>query len=286
MEYVQKGKYINFNGENIKSENFSLQITNRGFKYGDGIFETIRTANKEPLFFKEHLTRLFYGMNLLKFDFENEIFGNKLYKSIILLLDANKHFSGARIRLTVFRNGEGLYTSETNDFSFLIESKELETNDFKLNKKGIKIDIFKDIRLRYSEFSSIKTLNSLPYILAGNYKIKNKLDDCLLLNSTNVIVEAISSNLFLVKGNSIITPSLNEGGINGITKNIIIDIALSKRFTLIEDAQLRETDLLNADEVFLTNSISGITWVAAYKNKRYFNKTAKLLMAELNSFAG
>ena len=283
MEHIQKGKYINYNGDNIRSENFSIPVYNRGFKYGDGIFETIRTANKEPLFFKEHLTRLFFGMNLLKFDFDSHKSETKIYNSIKLLLDANKHFSGARIRITVFRDGKGLYTPETNEFNFLVESNELETNEFKLNKKGLKIDIFKDIRLRYSEFSSIKTLNSLPYILAGNYKNKNKLDDCLLLNSTNVIVEAISSNLFVVKGNSIITPSLSEGGINGITKNIIIDIALSKKYTLIEDAQLRETDLLNADEIFLTNSISGITWVAAYKNKRYFNKTAKKLLLELNS---
>ncbi len=284
MQYSLKGQFINFNGNNFKQNTFALSYNNRAFKYGDGIFETIRTANKKPLFANEHFTRLFYGMKLLKFDFDSEILKITLNKSIMLLLDANKHFAGARIRLTIYRDAEGLYTPQTNKFNYLIETQELETNKFKLNKKGYKIGVFKDIKLRYSEFSSIKTLNSLPYILAGIYKKENKLDDCLLTNSLNMIVEGISSNLFLVKDKTIITPALNEGGIHGITKNIIIDIALANKFSLIEDAEIRETDLLNADEVFLTNSISGITWVGAYKNKRYFNKTAKLLIADLNAF--
>ena len=283
MQYSLKGKFINYNGDNFKQETFSLSYNNRAFKYGDGVFETIRTANKKPLFLNEHFTRLFYGMKLLKFDFDSDILKIELEKSILLLLNANKHFAASRIRITIFRDGEGLYTPQTNKFNYLIESQELETNEFTLNKKGYKIDIFKDVKLRYSEFSSIKTLNSLPYILAGIYKNENKLDDCLLVNSLNTIVEAISSNLFLVKDKTIITPGLNEGGINGITKNVIIDIALANKFSLIEDADVRETDLLNADEVFLTNSISGITWVGAYKNKRYFNKTAKLLLKDLNA---
>jgi len=283
MQYSLKGKFINYNGDNFKQETFSLSYNNRAFKYGDGVFETIRTANKKPLFLNEHFTRLFYGMKLLKFDFDSDILKIELEKSILLLLNANKHFAASRIRITIFRDREGLYTPQTNKFNYLIESQELETNEFTLNKKGYKIDIFKDVKLRYSEFSSIKTLNSLPYILAGIYKNENKLDDCLLVNSLNTIVEAISSNLFLVKDKTIITPGLNEGGINGITKNVIIDIALANKFSLIEDADVRETDLLNADEVFLTNSISGITWVGAYKNKRYFNKTAKLLVKDLNA---
>jgi len=283
MEHILKGQFVNFNGDNLRQETFSISHNNRAFKYGDGLFETIRTVNKKPLFIGEHFTRLFYGMKLLKFDFDSDKLKIELSKSIKLLLDANKHFSGARIRITIFRNGEGLYTPETNKFSYLIETKELGTNEFTLNKKGFKIDVFKDIKLRHTEFSSIKTINSLPYILAGNYKNENKLDDCLLINSSNLVVEAISSNLFLVKDNSIITPGLNEGGIHGITKNIIIDISLANKFSLIEDAEIRERDLLNADEIFLTNSISGINWVAAYKNKRYFNKTSKLLIKELNA---
>ena len=283
MQYSLKGKFINYNGDNFKQETFSLPYSNRAFKYGDGIFETIRTANKNILFANEHYTRLFYGMKLLKFDFDSELLKTELTKAIMLLLNANKHFAGTRLRITIFRDGEGLYTPQTNKFNYLIESQELETNEFTLNKKGYKIDIFKDVKLRYSEFSLIKTLNSLPYILAGVYKNENKLDDCLLINSLNTIVEGISSNLFLVKDKTIITPALNEGGIQGITKNVIIDIALANKFSLIEDAEIRETDLLNADEVFLTNSISGITWVGAYKNKRYFNKTAKLLVKDLNA---
>ena len=281
MDYTQKGKYINFNGENIRLNEFNLSFDNRAFKYGDGLFETIRVANKSILFYKEHITRLFYGMKLLKISFNSDKLKHQLEKSIILLLNANKHFAGARIRITVYRDSKGLYTPEDNNFSFIIESTELKSEKFILNKKGIKIGLFKDVRLRYTEFSSIKTLNSLPYILAGIYKKENNLDDCLLLNSMNMIVEAISSNLFLVKDNILITPSLAEGGINGITKNIIIDIALKNKFTLIEDAELHETDILNADEIFLTNSISGIIWVGAYKNKRYYNKISKRFINKL-----
>ena len=282
MDYSQKGKYINFNGENIRSDEFNLNFDNRAFKYGDGLFETLRIANKIPLFYKDHITRLFYGMKLLNLNFNSETLKHKLEKSITLLLNANKHFAGARIRITVYREGKGLYTPENNDFSYIIESTELESSEFILNTKGIKIGLFKDVKLRYSEFSRFKTLNSIPYILAGIYKTEKKFDDCLLLNSLNNIVEAISSNLFLVKDNALITPSLNEGGIDGITKNIIINIALANKFIIIEDAELHETDILNADEIFLTNSISGIIWVGAYKNRRYYNRTAKKFIVEIN----
>jgi branched-chain amino acid aminotransferase len=282
MTYSQKGKYINYNGDNIRTENFNINIHNRAFKYGDGLFETIRAINKVPLFYREHITRLFYGMKLMKLDFASEILKNQLEKSIINLLDANKHFVGARLRITIYRNGEGLYTPENNNYCFVIESSELENNKFQLNKIGIKIGLYKNVRLRYSEFSQFKTLNSLPYILAGIYKKENNFDDCLLLNSMNNIVEGISSNLFLVKDNTLITSGLQEGGINGITRNIIIDIALSNKFILIEDANIIEKDLLNADEIFLTNSISGIIWVGAYKNKRYYNKISKKFIKELN----
>jgi branched-chain amino acid aminotransferase len=229
------------------------------------------------------MDRLFKGLVFLQYDFSKPELTDKIYKSIISLLDANKFFAGSRVRLSVFRKGEGLYTPETNEPEFIIEAYELESNYFTLNKKGLKIDVFRDVKLSQSPVSMFKSLNLYPYILAGIYKQKKQLDDCLLINNINNITEAISSNLFIVKDNLIISPSLEYGGIHGIMRDIIINIALAKKYIVVDDAEIKEIDIINANEIFLTNSVSGIRWVVAYKNKRFFNKTSKLFIQELNS---
>ena len=112
---------------------------------------------------------------------------------------------------------------------------------------------------------------------SSNYKI--------ILNNQNNIVEALSSNLFFVKDKYIYTPPLSSGCLNGIMRSKIIEIAKSLNYNLIDNLPLNINNLINADEIFLTNAISGIKWVLAFKQKRYYNKTSKILINKLNSIA-
>ena len=281
-KYKFKGQFVCFNGEFIRHAEINLSANNRAFKYGDGVFETIRIKNKEPLFYTEHIKRLAFALELLKIEFTVEFLKETLKQNIIRLLNANKFFVGARIRVTIYRDSDGLYTPTDNKLGYLIEATELENELYTINKRGLKIGIYDDIKLDYNEFSSFKTINSFPYILAGIYKKQNGFDDCILVNNSNNLIEGISSNLFVLKNNVLFTAGTESGCINGIMRNIIIDIALSKSMTVFDEALINENDLLNADEIFLTNVISGVRWVLSYKKKRFYNKFSKTLISELN----
>jgi branched-chain amino acid aminotransferase len=102
----------------------------------------------------------------------------------------------------------------------------------------------------------------------------------VLLNQSGNVCEAISSNLFVVINGAIYTPPLSEGCVAGIMRQLVIELASEVRQKVFE-TQLRPSDLLMADEVFLTNSIVGIKWVGAYKNKKYQHKISSMLSAAL-----
>jgi len=280
--YKLKGQFICYNGEIIRKTEINIPYNNRAFKYGDGAFETIRVYKKEPLFYSEHIKRLSFALELLKIDYSVDFFKTTLVQNIEHLLNANKFFAGSKIRLTVFRDADGLYTPTKNKMAYLIEAEELENELYTLNKKGLNIGIYNDVKISYNEFSSFKTINSFPYILAGIYKKQNGFDDCILVNNSNNLIEGISSNLFILKDKTLFTAGTESGCINGVMRNIIIDVALSKSMTVFDEAVIKESDLLTADEVFFTNVISGVRWVLSYKKKRFYNKFSKILIAEIN----
>jgi branched-subunit amino acid aminotransferase/4-amino-4-deoxychorismate lyase len=257
-----------------------LSANNRAFCYGDALFETIRCLGTTPCFLDLHFNRLLKGMKILKMQVPENLHGI-IHQSIEKLLNKNRIFKGARVRLTVFRDYGGFYTPEKNTVSWMLESISLDNEHFKLDSKGLKIDIYDAIHKPVNLLSNLKTSNSLIFVLAGIYRMENKLDECLIFNQFGRIIESISSNVFIVKNNTIATPSLNEGCIEGTVRYTVIDLARKNGYEVIEKGIL-EKNLVDADEVFLTNAIQGIKWVAAYKDRRYFNFTARKLINLLN----
>ncbi len=122
----------------------------------------------------------------------------------------------------------------------------------------------------------------LIYTLAAIYRKENGFDDCLLINEKNALVESVSSNLFIVKNKVLFTPPLDDGCVEGIMRKQIIKISRKLNYKVIDNKSLFPDDLIQADEVFLTNAIRGVSWVVAYKEKRFFNTTSKTLIRELN----
>ncbi len=274
---------IILNGNFISGSENSFNVQNRAFLYGDSIFETLRVNNRKILFFEEHLNRLVSGMKVLKYEIPDKftVFKQKLEEEIIQLLNRNKIYKSSRIRLTVFRKTGGLYTPETNEIDYIISATKLKTDSFVLNSEGLLIDIFDEIKKPLNIFSPYKTANSILYTLAGIYKNEKKFGDCLIVNERNQIIESISSNVFIVIGGKLITPPIKDGCINGIMRNVIISFAKLSNIEYFERS-VNIGDLLSADEVFFTNSISGIQWVVAYKNKRYYKKMSDFLIRKLN----
>ncbi len=273
-----------YNGEFYSDNTALFSADNRAFRYGDSLFETLHTNGTQIQFFNEHIERLQLGMKQLSMEIP-ENFHETIEKNITKLITKNKSFLGTRIRLSVFRNSGGLYTPITNSISYLIESSKLDEPKYFLNKKGLKIGLFDSYKKTSNSLSAFKTGNSLPFILAGLHKEEMKWDDCLLINERQNLVESVSSNLFVVKDGVLFTPSVESGAVNGIMREQIIQIALSLGITVYDDCIIKPEQLEEADEIFLSNAIVGIRWVVAYEERRYFNRSAKTLIEELNKKA-
>lgn len=279
-----ESKYISYNGKVILTEEFRPEFNNRAFLYGDGLFETMHALGSGVQFFYEHIERLIRSMKVLKMEvpvrFSIDTLG--LQKEISKLLTKNRIYKGGRVRLTVFRQSGGFYSPETNEINYLIQAEHLKHDQYVLNSKGFIIDIFEDVQKPVNIFSGLKITSSIFYVMAGIFKSDNKLDECLIINDKRNIVEGISANIFIVKENNIYTPSLKSGCLDGIMRKKIIDIAKSEGMTVFDDIPVQLADIMTADELFFTNAITGIRWVLGFKQRRYYNKIAKLLNLKLN----
>jgi branched-chain amino acid aminotransferase len=187
-----------------------------------------------------------------------------------------------RVKLIVFRNSNGLYLPDNNSVEFIISTKTLNEDFYQLQDKSYVIDLYKDYFVSADLLSTLKTNNRIINVTGSIYAKENELDNCLLLNNQKHVVEALNANIFLVKGNTIKTPPLSDGCIKGVMRKQIVDIIkLLPDFT-IEESQISPFELQQADEIFLTNVISGIIPISRYRKKEFGNKFAKDLLAKLN----
>jgi branched-subunit amino acid aminotransferase/4-amino-4-deoxychorismate lyase len=275
--------FINYNGSLLKAGEPVLKVDNRGFRFGDSIFETIRVMDGSPLFLGEHIARLMRGIQALKMDASPAFTTDFFLKQMHDLIQSNNIIEGGRIRLTVYRNGESFYTPSDNSVAYIIEVYPIEENKYVLNQKGYSIDIYNEVKKQQNCLSSIKSGNSLLYVMAGVYKIKHALDECVLMNTKGDVIESINSNVFAVKNGVLYTPPVAEGCVDGVLRKKLIEVAFKNRIAVYE-INLAQSVLLSADELFFTNVVSGLRWVGAFKNKRYFNNTSKILTEKLNEY--
>ncbi|MGV8879214.1 MAG: aminotransferase class IV [Sphingobacteriaceae bacterium] len=273
--------FINFNGEILPADSSVLSILNRGFRYGDGLFESMRYMKGQLKFADLHAGRLLKGMKVLKLEGYSQIDQYFLKEKSDELAARNKNCKNARLRLTVFRDGEGLYTPVKNKLGYAIELQTLDEPRYFLNAKGLIMNIYKDIPKAINILSNYKTCNALLYVMAGIYKTQQKLDDAFILNQQGYLCESISSNLFVSYQNTLYTPALSEGCIAGVMRQVVIELAMKNNISITE-AQISPEILQEADEVFLTNANRGIQWVMGFGRKRYFNEMSKLLINHLN----
>jgi branched-chain amino acid aminotransferase len=272
--------FINFNGDLIPSNTALLDICNRSFKYGDGLFESMRLMNGHLKFPDLHADRLQQGMRALKIEnfslFDDYFLKEKAEE--LAIMNKAKH---GRLRLTVYRDAGGLYTPDFNKAGWCIELQPDQHNQYILNNRGIIMDVFTELVKPLNYLSNLKTCNSLIYVMAGLFKTQSRLDDVFILNQNGFLCEALSSNVFVLYQGHLYTPALSEGCIAGVMRQVVIKLALKHNIPVTE-AQINPEILNQAEEVFLTNATRGIQWVIGSGIKRYFNKTSKLLMEELN----
>jgi len=256
---------INFNGDTLDQEKFSLTAENRGFKYGDAVFETIKVVNNKVIFWEDHYFRLMASMRMLRMKIPMSFTLEFLEKEILSLVKANNTSQKSRVRLTIFRKDGGLYMPKTNEIDFLVEASELNHNI----KNDYKIDIFKDFYNYSGLLSTIKTNNKMLNTLASVFAKENDLDNCILINEKKGVVEVTNGNIFIVKDNIVKTPATTEGCIKGIVRKKVLEILSKNEEFKVEETSISPFEIQKADEVFITNAIIGIQPVTQYKKKTF-----------------
>lgn len=256
---------VNFNGELLFEENIKLSIENRGFKYGDGIFETIKVNNNKIVFWEDHYFRLMASMRMLRMNIPMEFTLEFLEQEILRSVAVQNDAPSFRVRLNVYRKDGGLYTPTTNKIDYIIDVKE---NTYK-TKETYKVDVFKDFYNYSGLLSTVKTNNRMLNTLASIYAKENDLDNCVLINEKKGVVEVTNGNIFVLKGNTIKTPALTEGCIKGVLRKKVIEIITKNPDYTIEETIISPFEIQKSDEVFITNAIIGIQPVTNYKKKQF-----------------
>lgn len=278
-------QYICLNGAKFKASAPLLNISNRAFRYGDALFETIRCIHQIPMFFESHYQRLLNGMSLLKMHSQSLPPMEILRAQISSLITKNRLFGDVRIRLSVFREDGGLYTPTSNKVNYTIETSALESQKYTLNNKGLIIGLYNEDKKAFSRFNQFKTANALLFVLAGRYKQEHQLDDVLIFNQNNQVIEGLASNLYWIKDGVIYTPRRSSGCVDGVMRKQLLAIFTKQAYQFEETEGAEAEELITADEIFLSNAIQGIQWVVGLGTKRYYCRLTKQLNLHLNEYA-
>lgn len=261
--------HFNFNGKLFPAGSPVIGASSRGLRYGDGLFETIKCLNGRLILADEHLARLWKGMGIMKFEVPRHLSPERLQDEIQSLVWKNGHERMARIRLTVFRGEGGLYDALNHFPNYIIETWALpETTG--LNSNGLVLGIYPDVNKSVDILSNLKHNNYLPYVMAALYAKEQHWNDAIILNSLGNICDCTIANVFLIKEGRIITPALEEGCVAGVMRKAVIRELTVGSWQLVEK-QVTVQDLLEADEVFLSNSIYDMRWVQRVGNSTYNN---------------
>ena len=274
---------INFNGA-IVSQDTNFLVQNRGFLFGDAVFETVKIINSKILFLEDHYFRLMSSMRVIRMEIPMNFTMEYFEEQIIALVKSLNMASSARARITIYRNDGGYYLPQNNSVSFLIRAESQENKLYSMNQKEYIVDLYTDFYVTKQLLSSIKTTNKIINVTGSIFANENGLDNCLLLNDNKNVIEALQGNIFMLNGNKLITPAISEGCLNGVMRKQILALARKIENLEVVEGVISPFDLQKADELFITNVIKGIQSINKYRKKEFKNDFATLLIQKLNEF--
>lgn len=270
---------VNFNGS-IQDE--MMLSTNRAFLYGDAVFETLKVVDGRILFFEDHYFRLMASMRILRMKIPMTFTLEFLESEILRLVKEANLTESSRVRLSVFRNDGGFYLPNDNSVSYLISVQPLQDKNYHFSSDNYEVELYKDFYLTKQLLSTLKTTNKAIQVIGSIYAEENGYQNCLLLNEEKSVVEALNGNLFMVMGDTLVTPPLTEGCLNGILRKQLLSIAKKIEGLTVTEAPISPFDLQKASELFITNVITGIQPITKYRKKEYETKWSKVLLEKVN----
>ncbi len=276
--------YEIFNGDLIESRSNLFDSSNRAFRYGDGIFETICIRNKNPLFLPDHWSRIINSLKVLDIPLPGNFSLDSLKHFINELVTKNDQ-EHCRVRLVIYRVADGLYAPVHSQSAWHLSVTGSIEATYNITPAGLTADVFDSDYKSRGFLSNLKTLNALLYITAGNEASRKGTDDLFIKNDKGNIIESTNSNLFLRKEKTFTTPPLTEGCLDGVMRKQVIRLLQENKFTVTENPVTLD-DVINADEIILTNVIRGAASVVNFKGKQYENVFSGVVNGWLNERFG
>ena len=273
---------INFNGNIQDTSNFAIE-NNRGFLFGDAIFETIKVNGTKILFLEEHYLRLMASMRICRMEIPMNFTMEFMEEEILKLIEIQSNKISNRIRFSVFRSADGFYNPTSNDVQFVITCSKLSSEKYVFLPLNYEVELFKDFHVSKHLLSTLKTNNKMINVVASVFAKENGFDNCLLINDDKNVVEAINGNLFMKMGNQLITPPTLDGCLNGIMRKQILAIANKMENIEMIEKSISPFDLQKADELFITNVITGIQPITKYRKKEFTSEVSKEITELLNN---
>lgn len=259
------------NGKWVSPDAPELSLLNRSFKYGDGLFESMRVFEGRILFWEDHWERLLKGMEVLQFEWDSEGLKAVLENALVDFLKKNEVHAHGRLRLHIYRAGGGAYQPIENQPFYLLEGYSIKDDPF-VEPSHVSVTDYHELKLTFNKLSSVKTANSLPYVLASLHAKKTGFDDTLMYMG-DWISEGSSSNIFIVKNKKVITPPLKHACLDGVMRKQIFHLCQELKIP-IQEKGIKSKDLIQAEEAFLTNAIRGITSISQYQDYIFDTKKA------------
>ncbi|HEX4646047.1 MAG TPA: branched-chain-amino-acid transaminase [Verrucomicrobiae bacterium] len=246
MKVYIDGKYYN-------PENAKISVFDHGLLYGDGIFEGIRAYNGRVFKLHEHIDRLFYSAKSILL--EIPLSRAEITKAVVETCRRNKLREGY-IRLVVTRGPGtlGLNPNRCKKPCLFIIAGKIQLYPPEYYEKGLEIITVPTVRNLHSALNpAIKSLNYLNNILAKIEANNGGYEEAIMLNAEGYVSECTADNVFIVKGNHLLTPPLSAGALYGITRQVVIELA-GKLGLAVAEPNLTRYDLFNADECFITGT--------------------------------
>ena len=259
--------FVSVNGIFKPSNEPVLQISNRAYRYGDGLFETMKLVKGGIPLAKLHFERLFHGLALMKYDIPASFTPARLSGEMQALAEMNNCMDLSRIRLSVYRGNGDLHGND-KALAYTIECSEVAEHMNRFNEQGLEIGIYPDARKQTGPYNNLKSANFHPYSLAAIFAKEQQWDDCLVLNDQGHIADATIANVFVIIDETISTPALGEGCVNGVMRKYLLEEMKAAGYLVIETKLAPET-LENAQACFLTNAFRGIYWVKKCGSKEF-----------------
>lgn len=258
---------IYMNGKLVPERSAKVSIFDHGLLYGDGVFEGIRSYNGRVFMLDEHIERLYRSAKAIGLEIPMTKQG--MARAVVKTCKANKTMDGY-IRLVVTR---GVGTLGLNPYlckkpQIIIIAANIQLYPKKLYSEGLRIVTVGTVRNHPEAVNpAIKSLNYLNNILAKIEAINNGVMEAVMLNGQGSVAEATGDNIFVVRGNELITPSVHAGILEGITRNVVMEIA-DREGLNVSEATMSRYDLYTADEVFLTGTAAEVIGVVDIDNRQ------------------